>query len=84
MILARYRLATFLMSLVANRHHGSSIEQSTIATLRNPKPSAVAVSDLRRNLEALFSPRLKVSARKFGELTPLKLLAVSERRCLVS
>jgi hypothetical protein len=30
------------------------------------------------------SPGLKASARKFGELAPLKFLAVSERRCLVS
>jgi hypothetical protein len=37
-----------------------------------------------RNLEALFSPQLKLSARKFGELTPLKRLAVSQRRGLVS
>ena len=36
------------------------------------------------NLEALFCPRLKASVRKLGELAALKLLAVSERRGLVS
>jgi hypothetical protein len=36
--------------------------------LRNPNSSAVTVSDLRRNLETLFSPRTKVSARKFSKL----------------
>jgi hypothetical protein len=46
--------------------------------------SPVAVSKLRRNLKTLFGPRLKLGVRKFGEQTPLKLLAVSERRCLVS
>ena len=46
-------------------------------------PPIVAVSDLRRNLKVLFSPQLKVSAPKFGELTPLKLLPISERRGLV-
>jgi hypothetical protein len=30
------------------------------------------------------SPTLKISARKFGKLAPLKLLAVAERRGLVS
>ena len=53
-------------------HHGA---QSVIYS---------AVSDPRRNLEALFCPRLKVNARKFGELNPLKLLPVSELHCLVS
>ena len=42
------------------------------------------VSNLRRNLETLFCPRLKVAVPKFGELSPLKLLAGSERRWLVS
>jgi hypothetical protein len=46
--------------------------------------SAVTVSNLGRNLETLFSPRLKVGTRKFGELAPLKLLAVSEHRGLAS
>src|SRR5262249_11003863 len=50
-------------------------------TLRNPNPSPL--SKLRCNLEALFSPRFKVSARKFGELASLKLLAVSEHRGIV-
>ena len=49
-----------------------------------PIRPAVTVSDLRRNLETLLRPRLKAGARKFGELAPLKLLAVSERRGLVS
>src|SRR5262249_2926632 len=53
-------------------------------TLRTPNPSPVSISNLRRNLEALSCPRFKVGARKFGELTPLKLLAVSERDYLVS
>jgi len=44
----------------------------------------VKVSELCRNLETLFCPRLKVSTRKLGELIPLKLLVVSERRRLVS
>jgi hypothetical protein len=43
---------------------------------RNPYPPPIAVSSLRRNLEAPSCPRLKGSVRKFGELTPLKLLAV--------
>jgi hypothetical protein len=44
----------------------------------------VAASDLRRNLEALFGPRLEVGFRNCGELTPLKLMAVWERRGFVS
>jgi hypothetical protein len=51
---------------------------------RTPDEPTVTVSNLRRNLEALLCPRPKVGARKFGELAPLKLLAVSERRGLVS
>jgi len=39
------------------------------------------VSKLRRNLEALSRPRFKVSVSKLDKLTPLKLPAVSERRC---
>ena len=67
---------------VSRRKHGSRCDHRAIHSpaLRNPNPSPVAVSNLRRNLEALFSPRIKVGVRKFGELTPLKLLAVSERR----
>jgi hypothetical protein len=45
-----------------------------IHTPRNPDPSTVTVSNLPRNLETLFGPRLKVTARKFGELAPLELL----------
>src|SRR5262245_12201386 len=52
--------------------------------LRSPHPSTVLISDLCRNLEAFFGPRLEVSARKFGELTSLKLLAASQCRRLVS
>jgi Common central domain of tyrosinase/Polyphenol oxidase middle domain len=40
--------------------------------------------NLRRNLETLLCRRLKVGVRKFGELVPLKLLAVTKRRGLVS
>ena len=66
--------------------HGRRCDHRTIHIpgLRNPNPPTVTVSDLRRNLVALLCPRLKVSVRKFGELTPLKLLAVSKRRGLVS
>jgi hypothetical protein len=53
-------------------------------TLRNPNPPIIPVSKLRRDLEALLRPRLKVSVRKFCELTSLELLPVSERRGLVS
>jgi hypothetical protein len=71
---------------VAHRKHGSRCDHRAvrIATPRNTNPPAVAVSNLRRNLETLFGPLLKVSVRKFGELTPLKLLAGSQRRGLVS
>jgi len=55
-----------------------------IPTLRNPNPPIVQIGNLRRNLETFFSPRLKLGIRKFGELTPVKLLAVSERSGLVS
>ena len=44
----------------------------------------VPISDLRRNLETLPSPRLKVRACKFSDLAPLKLVAIAERRRLVS
>ena len=71
---------------VAHRKHrsGLNVAAVSIPALGTPDPSAVAVSDLCRNLEALFSPRLKVGVPKFGKLTPLKLLAASERCCLVS
>jgi hypothetical protein len=64
---------------IAHGKHGNRCNHRAIqiSTPRNPNPRTVTVSDLRRNLVALFSPRLKVSARKFGKLTPLKLLAVS-------
>jgi Protein of unknown function (DUF1353) len=53
---------------VSRRKHGSRRDNRTIHSpgLRNPNPPTVTVSDLRRDLEALFSPRLKVGARKFG------------------
>jgi hypothetical protein len=64
---------------VSGRKHRSRLKVATVIVpaSRYPNPSPVAVRDLRRNLEALFCPRLKVIVRKFGELTPLKLLAVS-------
>ena len=55
-----------------------------ILTSRTPHSFTVSVSNLRRNFVALLGPRLKLGARKFGELTPLKLLSVSKRCCLVS
>ena len=71
---------------VSHRKHGSRLNVTTvpIVAFGNPYPSTVTISNLRRNLEALFSPRFKVGVRKFGKLTPLKLLAVSERRRLVA
>jgi hypothetical protein len=42
------------------------------------------IVDLCRNVVALLYPRLIVRVRKFGKLTPLKLLPVSKRDCLVS
>jgi hypothetical protein len=71
---------------VARRKHGSRSDHRAIQllTLRTAKPPTVTISDLRRNLETLLGPRLKVGVRKFGELTPLKLMRVSERRGLVS
>src|SRR4030095_7895656 len=65
---------------VPNRKHGSRCYRRAvlIPAFRNPYSPSVAVSNLRRNLEALFCPRLKISARKFGELAPPKLLTVSE------
>ena len=57
--------------------------QSLFPPLGLPIRPPVSVSNLRRNLEALLGPRLKVSVRKFGKLAPLKLLAASERRGLV-
>jgi len=71
---------------VSRRKHRSGLNVAAlfVPTLRNPYAPTTAVSDLRRNLVALFCPRLKVSARKLGELNPLELLAVSERRGFVS
>jgi hypothetical protein len=71
---------------VTRRKHGSRCDRCTalISTPRTPDKLTIAVSNLRRNLEALLCPRLKVGARKFGKLALVKLLAVSERRKLVS
>jgi hypothetical protein len=71
---------------VSRRKHGGCLNVSAvlISTFRNPNLSSITVSNLRRNLEALFHPRFKVSARKFGELAALKLLPVSECRGFVS
>src|SRR5262245_61481148 len=69
---------------VSGRKHGNRCNHSAIlaSTPWSPNELTVSISNLRRNLEALFRP-LKVSARQFGELFPLKILAVSERRSLV-
>ena len=66
---------------VSHRKHGSRCDHRAvlIPTSRNPDPPAVAVSDLRRNLVALLSPRLKVSVRKFGKLPSLQDLLRSNR-----
>jgi hypothetical protein len=71
---------------VSRRQHRSRCDRRAIHTSRprTPNPPIVTVGNLRRNLETFFSPRLKGSARKFRKLAPLKLLAVSERRGLVS
>jgi hypothetical protein len=70
---------------VARRKHRSRRYRRAVlvSISRRTDPSPVPVSNLRRNLETLFSPRFKVSIRKFGELAPLKLLAVAECRGLV-
>jgi len=62
----------------------SGAPQKVDSTSCRPYPPAVTISNLRCNLEALFSPRIKVAVRKFGEPASLKLLAVSESRCFVS
>src|SRR5262245_49069551 len=54
-----------------------------ISTPRRTDSPAIPVSDLRRNLEALLSPRLKLGVYNFRELAPLKLLAVSQCRGFV-
>jgi hypothetical protein len=71
---------------VSRRKHGSRRDHRAVQllTLRNPNPPTVTVSDLRRNLEALFGPGFSVCVGKFGKLTQLKLLRVLERRGLVS
>jgi hypothetical protein len=58
---------------VTHRKHGSRYDHRAIQipTSRASSPPAVTVSNLRRNLEALFCPRLKVSVPKFGELAVL-------------
>jgi hypothetical protein len=64
---------------VSHRKHRSRCDHRAVRSPipRNPDSPAIPVSDLRRNLETLLGPRLEVAVRKFGELTPLKLLAVS-------
>src|SRR5262245_55520238 len=60
------------------RKHRGRCDHRTVhtPTLLNPNSPAITKSDLRRNLVALLCPSLKVGARKFGKLTPLKLRAV--------
>jgi hypothetical protein len=52
---------------VAHRKHGSCRNHRAvlISTSLTPNKPTVAISNLRRNLEALFSPRLKAGAGKF-------------------
>jgi hypothetical protein len=71
---------------VAHWKHGSRCDHRAIhvPAPRHPGPSPVSVSDLRRNLKTLLCPRLKAAVPKFGELIPLKLLSVAERRGRVS
>src|SRR5262249_2433542 len=71
---------------VSRTQHGDrlNIWAVPIATLWTPNPPIVTVSKLRRNLEALLGPRPEVGVGNFGELAPLELLAVSNRRGLVS
>lgn len=63
-----------------------SMEKITIADYQFSvhQLAAVLISNLSGNLKTFFSPRLKAGARKFGKLASLKLLVVSESRCLVS
>jgi hypothetical protein len=53
---------------VSRRKHRLRSDHRAVhrTTLRNPNPSTITVSNVRRDLVALFRPRLKVSARKFG------------------
>src|SRR4029453_3982217 len=64
----------------SRRKHGSGCDYLAIliATPRTSAQPSVFISELRPNLETLFSPRPKVGAGKFGKMTPLKLRAVSE------
>jgi hypothetical protein len=64
---------------VARRKHGSRSDHRAIHTTAfwNPYPPVISVSDLRRNLETLFSPQLKVGTCKFAKLASLKFFAVS-------
>src|SRR5215831_15382725 len=50
------------------RKHRSCLQFTavSISTFWNADQPSVWVSNLRRNLEALFSPQLKLSAPKFG------------------
>src|SRR6267378_6831037 len=63
---------------VAHRKHRRRCDHRAIniPAFRTPNQSIVSVSNLRRNPEALFCPRLKVGVRKLGELAPLKLLPI--------
>jgi len=55
---------------VAHRKHRSRFDIAAVLifTFGNPNPSPISISDLRRNLEALLSPRLEVSAPKIESL----------------
>jgi hypothetical protein len=72
------RLNTARTNNVAHRKHRSRFCRRAvpIPTFWNADPSAVPVSKLRCNLEALFGPRFKARGRKVGKLASLKLLAV--------
>src|SRR5262245_65517235 len=65
---------------VARRKHMSRRYRRAVpdSSPRVSNVSPVAISDLRRNLEVVFCPRLKSCTRKFGKLAPLKSLAISE------
>src|SRR5262249_45472962 len=71
---------------IANGNAGSRRYRRAVLvpTPRCIDQPTVAVSNLRCDLVTLFVPRLKLSGREFGELTPLKTLAVSQGRRLVS
>ncbi len=62
---------------VSHREHRNRLNLSAVLVcLRAPNPPTVTVSDLRRNLKALFCPRLKDSDRKFGPANPTRLPAM--------